>query len=357
MNGLSIKALLIISLAMLATGCKLALTVTSGGDVTSLTGNRDCSGGSLCEYEVTDTSFVESFTAVPRAGYVFEKWQGGANYQCAESTNPTCTISTNLIDGLDEPARGIADIIIASGTIFYAQPLFTFVGIDTDEDGTADYLDPDDDNDGVLDADDNCPLEGPNLDGFGCPILSKTVFVTSESYTGNLGGLAGADQKCNDLAAAASLSGDYKAWLSDGIEAPSTRFTQSPDVSYQLVDGTVIAVGYDNVLAPALLAPINLTELGVAKPTNVWTNTSGGQPAASLGDPCPQPGFICGGSCNAWTAAVEPDPEGEQGVPYGESTAVSGAIGGGQFEGGWEFTSVYPLLSCASTAALYCFEQ
>ncbi|MDC0361955.1 hypothetical protein OAN12_02830 [Halioglobus sp.] len=47
MSGLSIKALLIISFAILATGCKLALTVTSGGDVTSLTGNRDCSGGSL----------------------------------------------------------------------------------------------------------------------------------------------------------------------------------------------------------------------------------------------------------------------------------------------------------------------
>ncbi len=170
MNGLSIKALLIISLAMLATGCKLALTVTSGGDVTSLSGNRDCVGGSLCEYEVTDTSFVDSFTAVPRPGYVFSKWQGGDDYQCAESTNPTCTISTNLIESFQGPARGVADTIIASGRYYYVQPLFTFVGIDTDEDGTKDYLDPDDDNDGVLDADDNCPLEGPNLDGFGCPV-------------------------------------------------------------------------------------------------------------------------------------------------------------------------------------------
>jgi len=44
MSGSNIKALLIISLAILATGCRLALTVTSGGDVTSLTGNNDWLG-------------------------------------------------------------------------------------------------------------------------------------------------------------------------------------------------------------------------------------------------------------------------------------------------------------------------
>ncbi len=135
MNRSNIKALLIISLAILATGCKLALTVTSGGDVTSITGTRDCAGGSLCEYEVTDTTFVDSFTAVPRAGYVFSKWQGGAGYLCADSTNPTCTVSNSLIESLDGAVREIADTIVASGTYYYAQPLFTFVGIDTDEDG------------------------------------------------------------------------------------------------------------------------------------------------------------------------------------------------------------------------------
>lgn len=166
----STQLALALSLSFLATGCKVALTVTSGGDVTSLSGANDCAGGSLCEYEVTDTNFSETFTAVPRAGYVFSKWQGGAGYLCAESTNPTCTISNAPLEGLPEAQRDVADTVIASGVYYYAQPLFTFVGIDTDADGTKDYLDPDDDNDGVLDADDNCPLEGPNLDGFGCPV-------------------------------------------------------------------------------------------------------------------------------------------------------------------------------------------
>ncbi|MCX2976373.1 DUF1554 domain-containing protein [Candidatus Marimicrobium litorale] len=362
MNGLSIKALLIISLAMLATGCKLALTVTSGGDVTSLSGNRDCAGGSLCEYEVTDTSFIETFTAVPRPGYVFSKWQGSKNYLCPDSTNPTCTISTAIIDTLVEPERGIADTVLASGTIYYAQPLFTFVGVDTDEDGIKDYLDPDDDNDGVLDADDNCPLEGPNLDGFGCPIAqSKTVFVTSESYTGNLGGLAGADQKCNDLAAAASLSGEYKAWLSDGIEAPNTRFTQSPYVSYTLVDGTVIAVGYEDLIAPqppyggpftdGLLAPINLTELGTTKNASVFTNTNADGPAVG-----PEGGFqlIPGsneylvGSCLGFTSSTD-----EQ-ATFGRTTG-SAYLGFSTAQLGW--LPYVQFVGCTSPSALFCFEQ
>ena len=53
-------------------------------------------------------------------------------------------------------------------------PIFQYVGIvapplDTDGDGDPDITDEDDDNDGVLDVDDDCRLEGPNLDGFGCP--------------------------------------------------------------------------------------------------------------------------------------------------------------------------------------------
>lgn len=58
----------------------------------------------------------------------------------------------------------------------------------------------------------------------------KRVFVTSTSYNGNLGGLAGADAKCNTRAAAAGLSGTYKAFLagSSSLSAPvsySSGFT------------------------------------------------------------------------------------------------------------------------------------
>ena len=45
MSHLVHKTLLIVFLAILATGCKISLMVSSGGDVTSLSGTNDCAQG------------------------------------------------------------------------------------------------------------------------------------------------------------------------------------------------------------------------------------------------------------------------------------------------------------------------
>ena len=42
----------------------------------------------------------------------------------------------------------------------------------------------------------------------------RIVFVTSEIYLGNLGGIAGAHSKCQALANAAGISGTFRPWLS-----------------------------------------------------------------------------------------------------------------------------------------------
>jgi hypothetical protein len=128
--------------------------VSSGGDVTSLSGTRNCAGGSLCEFNITDKTFNESFTAVARPGYVFSKWSAGEGFQCANSINLTCQINnTGLPSG-----NAAIDGVIASDQILYIMPLFTFVGLDTDGDNIKNHLDLDDDNDGVQDLDDTCPL-------------------------------------------------------------------------------------------------------------------------------------------------------------------------------------------------------
>ena len=166
MNALITKTLFICCIATLMTGCKLALMVTADGDVSSSSGTRDCAGGTICEFEITDTDFSDTFTIIAREGYVFSKWQAGDRYLCGNSTNPVCVVS-------NVPASGIpgVDVFILTGTYFYAKPVFTFVGIDTDDDGTKDYLDEDDDNDGVLDGYDDCPIAAPDLDGSGCPFI------------------------------------------------------------------------------------------------------------------------------------------------------------------------------------------
>lgn len=148
------RVALVVVISIIVTGCKLALTVTSGGDVQSLSGTNDCAGGSLCEFDIVDTDFNEMFTAVARDGYVFSKWQGGTGYLCADSADPVCGVSNVLVAG-----NVTADAIIATGKFFYAKPLFEFVGIDTDGDGVKNHIDDDNDNDGVLDADDICPLD------------------------------------------------------------------------------------------------------------------------------------------------------------------------------------------------------
>ncbi len=58
----------------------------------------------------------------------------------------------------------------------------------------------------------------------------KTVFVTSASFLSNMGGLAGADAKCQaeaDGPASIVPTGTYLPWLSDGTDSPDTRFSKS----------------------------------------------------------------------------------------------------------------------------------
>jgi len=107
------------------------------------------------------------------------------------------------------------------------------------------------------------------------------VFVTSTTYDGNLGGLAGADAKCQARADAAALTGTFRAWLSDATGSPSTRFTRSAVAPYVLVDGTVIAGNYTALTSGSLEHPIDQTETSGAPPIEpifghaaVWSGTS-----------------------------------------------------------------------------------
>jgi cysteine-rich repeat protein len=120
-------------------------------------------------------------------------------------------------------------------------------------------------------------------DGSVCTYNSKLVFVTSASYNGNMGGLAGADAICQSHADAAGLPGTYLAWLSSTFESPSTRFIQSPG-PYTLVDGTVIADNWADLTDGTLRYPIDLSEVagpgGLSSPgcnssvKMVWSGTS-----------------------------------------------------------------------------------
>ncbi len=154
------------------------------------------------------------------------------------------------------------------------------------------------------------------------------VFLSSLRYPGSLGGLSGADAKCQSLADVAGLPGSYKAWLSDSTSAPASRFTRSPG-PYQLVNGVTIAANWADLTDGALAAPIDLTEAGGAPAGGVWTNTdANGQ--ESLG----------GHSCMNWISS---------------SMASTGFIGTATLATeGW---TAGPVATCSFTHHLYCFQQ
>lgn len=163
----------------------------------------------------------------------------------------------------------------------------------------------------------------------------KHAFVANVHATGNLGGLAGADATCNAHAAAAGLGGTYLAWLADGTDSPSTRFTHATG-PYVRVDGQIIANGWADLTDGTLAVPVVLDENGQTIPNQiVWTNVTPAGTATSTD---------LGQSCDNWTSSSA-----SFGGRYGGDVSVNFA---------WTDSSLVPL-PCNNIfgAALYCFEQ
>jgi hypothetical protein len=116
------------------------------------------------------------------------------------------------------------------------------------------------------------------------PPAKSIVFVSSVVYpAGALGGLFGADAKCQALAQAAALPGTYRAWLSDAVTDAASRIAHWP-TPYVLSDGTTrVADDWTGLTSGALAHAIDRTETGGPPPTDlytsilvngVWTNTN-----------------------------------------------------------------------------------
>jgi hypothetical protein len=107
---------------------------------------------------------------------------------------------------------------------------------------------------------------------------AKLVFVTSTTYNGNLGGVAGADAKCQARATAAGLSGTWRAWISifnpNASPATSTTFTRFTG-PYMLRNQTVVADSWTDLTDGTLDAPILVTELNTSAVEQIaWTGTN-----------------------------------------------------------------------------------
>jgi hypothetical protein len=134
------------------------------------------------------------------------------------------------------------------------------------------------------------------------PPENALVFVTSQRYTGDFGGVEGADAICQDLAAAAGHSGTFMAWLStnDFSSSPAARFTPS-SVPYELVDGRIVADNWADLTDGSIQTTIDLDEWGNPSPTTMvysFTMTDGTPGVfGSASSNCY--GGDC--NCNGWT--------------------------------------------------------
>jgi hypothetical protein len=102
------------------------------------------------------------------------------------------------------------------------------------------------------------------------------VFVTSGTWNGNLGGLSGADSKCQSAASAASLPGTYRAWLSSSGDSVLDRFENAGTATpFYLVDGTTKVVDdWGDLTDGSLDHAIGRDETGASVgATYAWTNT------------------------------------------------------------------------------------
>jgi hypothetical protein len=181
-----------------------------------------------------------------------------------------------------------------------------------------------------------------------CGPTERVIFVTSTAYTGDLGGLAGADEKCQTRASDAGLSGTFKAWLSttqvNGNAADRLIHGMTP---YVTPNGDVVANNWDDLVDGTIAHPINVTEYGESPSTlYVWTGTSAnGVAIPSAGGMYDPP------NCQSWTY--------EGGMVLFPSIfgwGVKGFVN--TTDAGWTNYDVLPGTDyCNQPAGLYCIQQ
>lgn len=115
----------------------------------------------------------------------------------------------------------------------------------------------------------------------------RWVFVSSIAYQGNLGGVSGADAKCQILAEKAGLPGTYKAWISvDNLLEPKLTFRKS-NAPYTLTNRTTIADDWNDLIDGTLDNRFNIDENGWNGGGLVWTNTyQSGDQVTTIHDNC-----------------------------------------------------------------------
>ncbi len=162
-----------------------------------------------------------------------------------------------------------------------------------------------------------------------CTAPTMLVFVTSEVYQGDLGGLVGADAKCQSLAKKAGVVGTFKAWLGSSEVPAITRLYHSPG-RYKRLDGVVVADNFERLRNGPMHATVSITETKQNGVDAFWSGEGGFSDADD-------------GYCDDWTSSSWDD--------LGSITPTYDP-GYGNHPNGQAWTNCY-----SSSMALLCVQQ
>lgn len=152
--------------------------------------------------------------------------------------------------------------------------------------------------DGVVqsEAGEECEPGAVDEDGCGamCSYQSRFVFILDSTHAGDLGGLAGADKRCNQAAAGQpGLTGTYRAWLMVDGQTLADRFPEFVTPAkwkFTNTSAEMLAMSFAELVAKGPAQPIAFTEGSDAMPeTIVWTGIT-------------KDGLAAGGDCAQWTS-------------------------------------------------------
>lgn len=172
-----------------------------------------------------------------------------------------------------------------------------------------------------------CPDDSPSgVDPDASVFTGKRVFVTAATFTGDLGGAAGADGECTTAATAAGRTGTWKAWVSTTAEDAIDRMADvGPWLDYS--NQTIFASKAAMTSPPSVV--LNTDEAGfnvVPSPMRTGTAADGT--------------LSVNGNCADWTDATI-DVFGNAGQVANDTV-------------GWTDQAA---ITCAQQGHLICFEQ
>lgn len=165
--------------------------------------------------------------------------------------------------------------------------------------------------------------------GYGSAI-NQQIFVTSESYSGNLGGISGADAKCQTRARAAGRSGKWRAILND----PNSIAIRGPVYDFK---GNKISNSNSDFWKPVLPYAISTDEFGNTAAYGMYTWTG-----MQLSSSSYSAKYIASSStCSNWTR----DSSSSYGY-FGKNTSPD-----------YDHFSYGNWINCSNSLHLYCLSE